>query len=394
MPEAMSWWQRLEGRIVERRDATSCLVLVQTSLPAYLLIFGMQVASLFSTQGRLLYDAEWLWPSLLLQAALIAWLLAVASLASRSQAREDSLPWLVQAAAVPACLGVTLLALAYGHKDTPMSVVMVVQMVFTRALFSLWQLRWAWMSALLTLIVVEVLQAADVMPYAPLLHSPVRADGPMAEWWSLWVRVLFAAASFPFSGALFFLGATLHRQRLQLETLVRTDMLTGLPNRREFMARLTREAHRQTRSGRPLSLVMMDVDHFKRVNDLWGHQAGDEVLARIGRNLQALTREQIDVAARHGGEEFVLLLPETDLQGAVQVAEKISARLREQDFAAPGGGHFRVTQSVGVAEVVGGQAQLALQVADRNLYQAKRQGRDRIVASLAQPGGEVGDTQA
>jgi diguanylate cyclase (GGDEF)-like protein len=394
MAEGLSWLQRLEGRIVERRDATSCLVLVQTSLPAYLLIFVLQVASLFSIDGQRLYEAEWLWPSLQLQAGLMAWLLAVASVASRTQARDDAQPWLVQAAAVPACLGMTLLALAYGHKDTPMSVVLVVQMVFSRALLSLWQLRWAWMSALLTLIVAEVLQAADVMPYAPLLHTPVRGDGPLADWWAMWVRVLFAAASFPFAGALFFLADTLHRHRQQLETLVRTDMLTGLPNRREFMARLTREAHRQMRSGRPLSLVMMDVDHFKRVNDLWGHQAGDEVLARIGRNLQALTREQVDVAARYGGEEFVLLLPETDLQGAVQVAEKISARLREQDFVAPGGGHFRVTQSVGVAEVRGGQVHQAVQTADRHLYEAKRQGRDRIVASLAQPAGEVKDTQA
>jgi len=227
-----------------------------------------------------------------------------------------------------------------------------------------------------------VLQAVDALPYAPLLHLPVRGDGPMPEWWALWVRVLFAAASFPFSGALFFLAATLRRHRRQLETLVRTDMLTGLPNRREFMARLEREAHRQSRNGRPLSVVMMDVDHFKQVNDHWGHQAGDEVLARIGKILQGLTREQIDVAARYGGEEFVLLLPETELQGAVQVAEKISARLREQAFDALGT-QFRVTQSVGVAEVVDGQAQRALQEADRNLYQAKREGRDRIVASVA-----------
>jgi diguanylate cyclase (GGDEF)-like protein len=320
-------------------------------------------------------------------------LVGVGVVAARHQAREDSLPWLVHAAVLPACVGMTLLALAYGHKDTPMPVVLVAQMVFARALFSLWQLRWAYMAALLTLIVTEVLQAADVLPYAPLLQMPVRGDGPMNDWWAVWVRVLFAAASFPFSGALFFLAATLHRHRLQLETLVRTDMLTGLPNRREFMSRLEREAHRQSRSGRPLSLVMIDVDHFKRVNDQWGHQAGDEVLARIGHILRSLTRDQIDVAARYGGEEFVLLLPETELPGAVQVAEKISARLREQDFTAHGA-HFRVTQSVGVAQVVDGKAHLALQAADRNLYQAKRQGRDCIVASAPSAVGELRDTVA
>ncbi|MEY4763990.1 MAG: hypothetical protein RI907_663 [Pseudomonadota bacterium] len=380
--QKMSWLRRLEHRIVDRRDATSCLVFVQASLPSLLLIAGLQLLSLQVPAQPGLYAPGLAWPSLAAQYILILWLLGVALMASRRQARDDHLPWLVQAAVVPACLGMAVLAVGFGHKDTPMSVVLMVELVFARALFSLWQLRWAYMGTLLLLVVAEVLQAIDVLPYAPLLHMPVRGDGAMATWWAMWVRVLFAAASFPFSGALFFLGAVLHRHRVQLETLVRTDMLTGLPNRREFLARLDREAHRQQRSGRPLSVVMIDVDHFKRVNDQWGHQAGDEVLARIGQILQALTREQIDVAARYGGEEFVLLLPETDLQGAVLVAEKISARLREQDFEAKGE-RFRVTQSVGVAEVVGGEALWALQEADRNMYRAKREGRDRIVSSVA-----------
>jgi diguanylate cyclase (GGDEF)-like protein len=390
MADALSWLQRLERRIVERRDATSCLVFAQVSLPALVLIACLQMWSMRTPQGQALYAEGLAWPSLLALQLLILWQVGVGLWASRRQTREDSLPALVQAAVLPFSLGLALLAVGYGHKDTPMSMVLIVELVFARALFSLWQLRWAYLGTLMLLVVAEVLQAVDALPYAPLLQMPVRVDGPMSDWWALWVRLLFAAASFPFSGALFFLAATLQGHRRQLETLVRTDMLTGLPNRREFMARLGREAHRQSRSGRPLSVVMMDIDHFKQVNDHWGHQAGDEVLARIGKILQGLTREQIDVAARYGGEEFVLLLPETELQGAVQVAEKISARLREQAFDALGA-HFRVTQSVGVAEVVDGQALWALQVADRNLYQAKREGRDRIVASVAgaQPNREI-----
>ncbi len=382
MAESLSWLQRLEHRIVERRDATSCLVFMQVMLPGFLLIAGMQLVSLRTPAGITLYAPGVAWPSLVAQQLLLLWMLGVAMWASRRQVRHERSPAMVQAAVIPVCLAMTVLAVGYGHKDTPMSVMLMVVLVFARALFSLWQLRWAYMGVLLLLIVAEVLQAIDVLPYAPMLSQPVQGGRHLGDWWSVWVRVLFATASLPFSAALFFLSATLHRHRRQLETLVRTDMLTGLPNRREFLDRLAREAHRQQRSGRPLSLVMIDVDHFKRVNDLWGHQAGDEVLARIGQILQALTREQIDVAARYGGEEFVLLLPETDLQGALLVAEKTSARLREQDFESQGT-RFRVTQSVGVAEVVGGQAQWALQVADRNLYRAKREGRDRIVASVA-----------
>jgi diguanylate cyclase (GGDEF)-like protein len=168
---------------------------------------------------------------------------------------------------------------------------------------------------------------------------------------------------------------------------VRTDGLTGLANRREFMTQLERESHRQARSGRPMCVLLFDVDHFKQVNDNWGHPVGDEVLAGIGRILREHTRERVDTAARYGGEEFVLLLPETDLGGATLVADKIRARLAEQVFTAEGQ-PFTVTQSVGIAEVAEGQVAWALRVADRNLYQAKLAGRDRVVASPA--GAEAG----
>ncbi|MFY9459994.1 MAG: GGDEF domain-containing protein, partial [Aquabacterium commune] len=129
-------------------------------------------------------------------------------------------------------------------------------------------------------------------------------------------------------------------------------------------------------------LVLFDVDHFKHINDSWGHPVGYQVVARIGTLLRQHTREQVDTAARYGGEEFVLLLPDTDLAGAQRVAEKISQRLRAEPFEAQGQ-CFSVTQSVGVAEVVQGDGGWALRVADRNLYQAKQAGRDRMVASVA-----------
>jgi diguanylate cyclase (GGDEF)-like protein len=186
---------------------------------------------------------------------------------------------------------------------------------------------------------------------------------------------------------LFYFASLLGRRQRDLETLVRTDGLTGLANRREFMTQLERESHRQARSGRPMCVLLFDVDHFKQVNDNWGHPVGDEVLAGIGRILREHTRERVDTAARYGGEEFVLLLPETDLGGATLVADKIRARLAEQVFTAEGQ-PFTVTQSVGIAEVAEGQVAWALRVADRNLYQAKLAGRDRVVASPA--GAEAG----
>jgi len=115
------------------------------------------------------------------------------------------------------------------------------------------------------------------------------------------------------------------------------------------------------------------------------------VLARIGALLRQHTREQVDTAARYGGEEFVLLLPDTDLAGALRVAEKLSECLRAEPFKAQGQ-RFAVTQSVGVAEVVKGDGGWALRVADRNLYQAKRAGRDRMVGSVAFPENGTSDS--
>ena len=376
------WLQRLEARIVDRQDSTSSLLLVEVTLPILLLLFLLQSIGVRDPEVRTLYHPDWLLPSLWFQGVLVIWLMGVGVLAWQRRRIPDRMPWLVQMTAVPAVLGVVVLALGYGLKDTPMTMVVLAQFVFARALFSLRQLRWAFLLSLIAMVLEEVITALQGMPYAPLLVMPIYSGGALHPWWALWVRVVFSAATLPLSGVMFFLAATLHRHRHELETLVRTDMLTGLANRREFMTRLEREAHRQARSGRPLSVVLFDVDHFKRVNDTWGHPVGDEVLAKVGEILRFHTREQVDTAARYGGEEFVLLLPETDLTGAQHVAEKISARLREHAFAVDGQ-TFTVTQSVGIAQVVEGDTGWALKVADRNLYEAKRAGRDRIVASMA-----------
>jgi len=376
------WLQQLEDRIVDRQDSTSSLLLVAVTLPILLLLLTLQLVGIRADDVRALYRSSWLLPSLWFQGALVVWLMGMGVLAWQRRHVADRLPWLVQMSAVPAVLGIVVLALSYGLKDTPMTMVMLAQFVFARALFSLRQLRWAFLLSLVAMVLVEACTALQWMLYAPLLAAPVYLGGDLHPWWALWVRVVFNAAALPLSGVMFFLAATLHRHRHELETLVRTDMLTGLANRREFMTRLERESHRHARSGRPLSVVLFDVDHFKRVNDTWGHPIGDEVLARVGEILRSHTREQVDTAARYGGEEFVLLLPETNLTGAQHVAEKISARLREHAFAV-NGQTYRVTQSVGIAQVVEGDTGWALKVADRNLYQAKRAGRDRIVASVA-----------
>lgn len=168
------------------------------------------------------------------------------------------------------------------------------------------------------------------------------------------------------------------RETLRVQSL--RDPLTGLFNRRYLEENLNRELQRCERRGLPLSVLMLDVDHFKRFNDQHGHAAGDALLARVGQTLQSMTRDE-DIACRYGGEEFTVVLPEADGGIARQRAEEIRAAIGGTTIT-----HMRkilgpATASIGVATFPGdGDAQeKLLEVADASLYRAKAEGRDRVV---------------
>ena len=169
-----------------------------------------------------------------------------------------------------------------------------------------------------------------------------------------------------------------HQKELEnaLRELAATDSLTGASNRRAFMAAADKELTRSNRSGQPLSILYLDLDHFKGVNDAHGHAVGDEVLV----GFSSATREElraIDVFARIGGEEFAILLPDTPSKGAMALAERIRARVKALEWL---DGRLRVTTSVGVAQRASGETlDQVLRRADRALYAAKQQGRDRVV---------------
>jgi diguanylate cyclase (GGDEF)-like protein len=156
-----------------------------------------------------------------------------------------------------------------------------------------------------------------------------------------------------------------------------TDHLTGLANRRRFERQLEREVSRTLRYERPFSLLMLDIDNFKLVNDTFGHNAGDDAIRRLSKALQEGTRG-IDLASRIGGEEFAILLVETDQEAAMEVAERLRLAIRDTNIPLAG----RITASFGVAECPS-SAQTAtalLAAADGALYEAKRAGRDKVVA--------------
>ena len=164
------------------------------------------------------------------------------------------------------------------------------------------------------------------------------------------------------------------RLNLDLARKSQVDDLTGLPNRRSFDATLERAVRRARRLAGPLSLLVIDVDHFKVVNDLWGHQAGDAVLAAIGGMLARQPARAQDTAARYGGEEFAVILPDTDEAGCDAVGAALLAALRAENIPHPSGG--RVTASIGGATARGENLADLFAAADAALYAAKDGGRD------------------
>jgi two-component system, cell cycle response regulator len=181
------------------------------------------------------------------------------------------------------------------------------------------------------------------------------------------------------------INETLRTKNEELERLSVTDGLTKLYNRRLLMQRLDEEIVRCRRHKRAFSVLMADVDHFKRYNDAYGHLAGDEVLTRVAAILRETTRE-VDCAARYGGEEFVVVLAETPLQGAVGVSARVQERLAAELFEGD-----KITLSVGVCEFPahGDTAQALIASADAAMYEAKAEGRDRVIAAPKKPGKEA-----
>jgi two-component system cell cycle response regulator len=163
-----------------------------------------------------------------------------------------------------------------------------------------------------------------------------------------------------------------------------TDALTGLHNRRYMETHLAALAEQAGATGRPLSLVLVDIDNFKSINDTYGHDAGDRVLRQFASRFRRNTRS-IDLACRIGGEEFVVVMPDSGLERACQMAERLRECIAAEPFQPDGETRLTVTASVGVATLAQPQGSLdaLFKRADQALYVAKRGGRNRVVADAA-----------
>jgi two-component system chemotaxis family response regulator WspR len=174
----------------------------------------------------------------------------------------------------------------------------------------------------------------------------------------------------------------LARANLALQKLSSIDGLTGIANRRSFDEVLRKEWHRAMRNEKPIGLIMLDIDFFKLYNDHYGHQGGDECLKKVAAGLNSAIHRETDFLARYGGEEFSAVLPETDLSGALQVAEEMRQTIKKLQIH-----HVRskvcdiVSISIGVSSVTppkGEDPEILIAAADQALYKAKEDGRDRV----------------
>ena len=213
----------------------------------------------------------------------------------------------------------------------------------------------------------------------PLSSAPVRADlilYPESGGFAPAARALASSLAAQASVAL----ENARRHRL-VERQAATDELTGLPNRRRFMRSLAAELARAKRNGEAFGLILLDIDDFKRVNDRFGHDAGDRALRVFADVLRSAMRET-DVAARIGGEEFACLLPSSDEAGAHRLAERIRADLAGRVIALPDGRELSITASLGIAAYPAGKtAEALLRAADLALYRAKAEGKNRVASN-------------
>lgn len=176
------------------------------------------------------------------------------------------------------------------------------------------------------------------------------------------------------------LASRIVNQNRRLDEVGRTDDLTGLANRRHGLAVAEAELTRARETGRPVSLIVLDLDHFKRINDMHGHRAGDEVLRGVAQALRGSSRSGSDTPVRHGGDEFILILPDTNLDGAEETAARIRARIEALVFERVP--QMRCAVSLGAAQATprAEDVEAWIQRADLALYAAKAEGRGKSVA--------------
>lgn len=275
-------------------------------------------------------------------------------------------------------LAFTVLAICAGAFTAGASLILVGVLAVGLMLFELRPMVVAYLVCVGLMLLHDAAVLWGAASYAPALGAGVFVDGQAAWWFTAWRQYVLYVGALALVAWLLLLFARLDRLHLKLTQLSYTDGLTGLANRRRFMEVLEAELVRQVRSGHELCLLLIDVDHFKDINDRHGHHAGDAVLRELAGLFMASVRAPADLPARLGGEEFAIVLPDTRLDEARRVAERLREQVATHVFE-DGDTRLRVSVSIGLVAARGLNLGTLLQRADEALYRAKHTGRNRVV---------------
>jgi len=273
-----------------------------------------------------------------------------------------------------------LLCWSAGTYKSVVSMFILIPLLIAILLLDRARIRWIAVLTSLLFAAIVLLETAGVIPHVEWSLEYVNIH---ANPWNAvpLIAIVVCSIFVVYSVALAVLDE-LTEKRMELEAMASRDTLTGLYNRRVFDLSAARELERSVRTGQPLTFVLVDVDYFKKVNDTYGHGAGDAVLRKVAAVFESSLRRGADWAFRFGGDEFVLLLTETGAEGALVILERILERFRTEEFTSEKG-RFGVTLSFGGYSLRASETladlDYCLERADQSLYRAKQKGRNCVV---------------
>lgn len=368
----------LERFALSSTPAWRVLLAVFFAAPFFVIIFLAHGWALLTPEVSVALRTPYMWglQAFVLGAGLVTLVVACRLWPLRHQ--SDPVPTETLLVCMAIGLTYTWITVMAGTFTASTNLVLTAVLVVGLLLFERKPMLWTYATCVAVLSVADVAVLTGAMPYAPALR-PEALEAGKPVWWFAWWRqgVLAVGYAVPLF-LLLVLFDRLDDLHQKLSHLSYTDGLTGLANRRRFMEALQAELARRDRSGEPLSLILIDADHFKQVNDTHGHGVGDDVLRTLSTWMMTQVRSPTDTACRIGGEEFALILPDTRLDQARRIGERLGAQCRQHAFAGESG-HFHMTLSMGVIEGRRGQnLHTLLRLADEQLYRAKASGRDRV----------------
>lgn len=364
------------------------LIACGLAIPCFLGYLGCHAFVLLDDEARTLVRVGPMW---VMQVALLAGTAVLAGIAAWLWPRRrqpDRHPRID--IAITNTIGLTMctVLMMLGPFTTPTTLLIVGVLCNGMLLFNLRTMAIATAVFIFGFVPLDVMKMVGWMPYAPAFTPHVFPGGDPVGWWSLARDLSFYLGLAICVVIVFFLFGQMESLHRQLQKLSVTDVLTGLANRRHFMARLQAEVSRPAGLGHTLSVVLVDADHFKRINDSHGHHAGDEVLRVLAGMLCEDLRVPADLAARIGGEEFALLLSvDEGAAGVARFVDELRTAIAGLAIEHAGSALGRVSASFGLVVLAAGAAEAAggastpegiYALADQQLYAAKHAGRNRM----------------